>query len=36
MMQIMVDDLDAWWAHIDGLDLPSKFGVQPIDRTDHT
>ena len=29
MMQLMVDDLDAWWAHIDGLDLPSKFGVQP-------
>ena len=29
MMQLMVDDLDAWWAHIDALDLPSKFGVQP-------
>ena len=29
MMQLMVDDLDAWWAHIDGLDLPPKFGVQP-------
>jgi hypothetical protein len=29
MMQLMVDDLDAWWAHIDSLDLPSKFGVQP-------
>jgi uncharacterized glyoxalase superfamily protein PhnB len=28
MMQLMVDDLDAWWAHIDALDLPSKFGVQ--------
>ena len=26
MMQLMVDDLDAWWAHIDALDLPSKFG----------
>jgi len=21
MMQLMVDDLDAWWAHIEGLDL---------------
>ncbi len=29
MIQLMVDDLDSWWAHIDGLDLPSKFGVQP-------
>ena len=29
MMQLMVDDLDAWWAHIDGLNLPERFGVQP-------
>jgi hypothetical protein len=29
MMQLMVDDLDAWWAHIDGLDLPGKFNVPP-------
>jgi len=29
MMQLMVDDLDAWWAHIKGLDLPGRFGVQP-------
>ncbi len=27
MMQLMVDDLDAWWAHISSLDLPAKFGV---------
>lgn len=27
MMQIMVDDLDAWWAHIQSLDLPGRFGV---------
>jgi catechol 2,3-dioxygenase-like lactoylglutathione lyase family enzyme len=27
MMQLMVDDLDAWWAHISALDLPGKFGV---------
>jgi predicted enzyme related to lactoylglutathione lyase len=27
MMQLMVDDLDAWWAHIVKLDLPKKFGV---------
>jgi catechol 2,3-dioxygenase-like lactoylglutathione lyase family enzyme len=27
MMQFMVDDLDAWWAHISALDLPGKFGV---------
>ena len=29
MMQLMVDDLDAWWTHINVLDLPGKFGVQP-------
>ena len=27
MMQLMVDDLDAWWAHVSSLDLPAKFGV---------
>jgi uncharacterized glyoxalase superfamily protein PhnB len=27
MMQLMVDDLDAWWEHIVSLDLPAKFGV---------
>jgi uncharacterized glyoxalase superfamily protein PhnB len=29
MLQLVVNDLDAWWAHIDALDLTSKFGVQP-------
>ena len=29
MMQLMVDDLDAWWRHIAALDLPGRFGVQP-------
>lgn len=29
MMQLMVDDLDAWWGHITGLDLPGRFGVSP-------
>jgi uncharacterized glyoxalase superfamily protein PhnB len=29
MMQLMVDDLDAWWSHIQSLDLPGKFGVSP-------
>ena len=29
MMQRMVDDLDAWWRHIQELDLPARFGVQP-------
>jgi len=29
MMQLMVDDLDAWWRHIEGLDLPGKFQVKP-------
>ena len=27
MMHIMVDDLDAWWLHIESLDLPKRFGV---------
>lgn len=27
MMQLMVDDLDGWWAHIRALDLPARFGV---------
>jgi uncharacterized glyoxalase superfamily protein PhnB len=27
MMQLMVDDLDAWWAHIVALDLGKQFGV---------
>lgn len=27
MMQLMVDDLDAWWASIESLDLKSEFGV---------
>lgn len=29
MMQLMVDDLDAWWEHINALDLPGQFGVRP-------
>ena len=29
MVQLMVDDLDAWWAHIESLDLSAKFGVAP-------
>jgi catechol 2,3-dioxygenase-like lactoylglutathione lyase family enzyme len=27
MMQLMVDDLDAWWAHIESLALHTNFGV---------
>lgn len=27
MMQLMVDDLAAWWTHIQSLDLPGRFGV---------
>lgn len=29
MMQLLVDDLDAWWAHVQALDLPASFGVRP-------
>ena len=28
MMQLLVDDLDAWWAHVQALDLPGTFGVR--------
>lgn len=28
MMQLMVDDLDAWWAHLQSLDLPNSFGTK--------
>jgi len=27
MMQLMVDELDAWWSHIERLDLPARFGI---------
>lgn len=27
MMQLLVDDLDAWWDRISSLDLPSKYDV---------
>jgi uncharacterized glyoxalase superfamily protein PhnB len=29
MMQLMVDDLDAWWVHIESLDLARSFAVAP-------
>lgn len=29
MMQLMVDDLDAWWSHIVELDLAATFDVRP-------
>ena len=29
MMQLMVDDLDRWWSHLQSLDLPSRFPVSP-------
>ena len=27
MMQLMVDDLDAWWDRVEALQLSSRFGV---------
>jgi hypothetical protein len=27
MMQLMVDDLDAWWSHVSSLALPASFSV---------
>jgi catechol 2,3-dioxygenase-like lactoylglutathione lyase family enzyme len=29
MMRLMVDDVDAWWAHVTQLDLPKRFGIHP-------
>src|SRR3546814_16864002 len=29
MMQLMVDDLDAWWTQIQSLALPGNFVVDP-------
>src|SRR5688572_25008508 len=29
MMQLMVDDLDGWWKHVEALDLAANFGVPP-------
>jgi uncharacterized glyoxalase superfamily protein PhnB len=29
MMAMMVRDLDAWWRHIDGLQLATRYGVRP-------
>ena len=33
MMQLMVDDLDAWWTHIEALDLPGRFKGPLLDRS---
>ena len=29
MMQLEVEVLDTWWAHIESLDLAGRFGVPP-------
>ena len=28
MMQLTVEDLDAWWTHVQALDLPSRYGIR--------
>lgn len=30
MMQFVVENLDAWWAHLEAQDLPGKFGVPAL------
>lgn len=30
MMQLMVDDLDQWWAHVESLDLKSRFDISML------
>lgn len=29
MMQLLVDDLDSWWSHIESLSLDKRFHVPP-------
>jgi hypothetical protein len=29
VMHVLVTDVDAWWRHIDSLDLANRFGVSP-------
>lgn len=29
MMQLLVDDIDAWWKHIESLGLAGRFDVRP-------
>jgi len=29
MMSLLVDDLDAWWSHLQTLDLVKHFGIDP-------
>src|SRR3984957_15633952 len=29
MMHVLVEDVDAWWRHIDSLDLTNQFEVSP-------
>jgi catechol 2,3-dioxygenase-like lactoylglutathione lyase family enzyme len=29
MMHVLVNDVHAWWQHIDSLDLARRFGVSP-------
>lgn len=29
VMHVLVEDVDAWWRHIDSLDLTNQFGVSP-------
>ena len=29
MMHVLVNDADAWWRHINSLDLGNRFGVSP-------
>jgi hypothetical protein len=29
MMHMLVSDVNSWWNHVSGLDLSSRYGVQP-------
>ncbi|HEY3975532.1 MAG TPA: glyoxalase [Candidatus Sulfotelmatobacter sp.] len=29
VMHVLVNDVDAWWRHLNSLDLANKFGVAP-------
>ena len=36
VMHLLVEDVDAWWAHASGLDLDSRFGAKAVPPEDRS
>lgn len=34
MMHLLVEDVDAWWAHLQAADIPAKYGVKVTEAQD--